>query len=622
MIAAVLGFCGGVLVGGAVVWLVRSRQPEGEAGATGRVPLEVYRTVFAASRDGLYLLDDKQRYVEVNPAWLEQIGCKRYQVVGQRFGNQRTLGRELQSASPKDFARTTMVGVRRSSFDRSLEMSCVNVEVGGRTYTLGRARDISERERTLARLERFQAAVDAATDGLAVIDDQGRLLYANAAARVWLQGSELLERIESQARKSGDVEFELRVQQRVGVVQVSPCGHGVIACVRDVTGERRQESRRQAAESRLHELQRMRSLGVLAGRLAHTFNNLLTSIHGFTELARGRTEDPKVQRHLDRVLKASNDASTLTRQLRQFSSGRAGEFRRIDVQELLLDLETPLRGILGDQIQLTLQVDDDELPVLGDAAQLRQLLLNLALRVSGESDELVRRGAVVVRLRSRWLDDGAAVAHGLTHGGQYCQIEVEDDLAPLSHDEGLRAFEPFSVDSAGLGLPAVYGIAMRHGGAIQVAPSATGGAHFTLMLPVDTHTVEATSELPDARVATLTGVAILVIDDEELILELASSVLRGAGMRVETASTGEAGLALLADPENHYDMLLSDVVLPGKSGIQVVAEARDLRPTLPAMLMTGYSAHRPAPGIPVLEKPFAPQELLNRVGQLLVEAQR
>lgn len=601
-----------LLLGGAALFFLPRLAPSLSPRAP-RVPLEAYRTAFEQSRDGLYLLDADHRYVDVNASWLALVACDRSQLIGRPFGTQ--AGEE---EDPDQFRKTTHVVVKRTDVNRTLEMSCVTVDVEGRALILGRAKDVTQREHDRARLERLQASVNASTDGLFVCSSRGQVVYRNEAARPWLKAG--LSQVRWHLHQGhAQARFEVccgeGAAQRVGIMQLSPTAYGVVGCVRDVSHERHSDEQQRIAEGRLHEVQRLRSLGILAGRLAHDYNNLLTGIHGFAVLA-SETDDPeRIQRYLSKVLRGSEQATDLTRQLRQFSSHKAGSFERVELSELMSEVERSLRGILGETVTLSVRVDDSA-PVVGDQVQLRQLLLNLALRVR-EALNGHGRGRASVRLSRYELGDDEAMQRGLPHGGPFARIEFEDDVAPVV-GEGASVFEPFAGVSEGLGLPVAYGIVMRHGGAIQVASSVGGGARFTVLLPIDQSPFPAVEQAPETNgLRVLSTGRVLIVDDEEIVLELAASVLSAVGFEVEVVSDGEQALTLLQSRPERYDLLLCDVVLPGCSGLDVAEQAQRLAPRTRLLLMTGYTGVAPAAGLTVIEKPFSPNDLLRRVREIL-----
>ena len=194
-------FMVGLVAGGVLAllcrrWASRSREPE--LAASWEAPADAYREAFASSRDGLYLLDEQQRYVEVNAAWAGMLGCAREDLLGVPFGRRLP---QAKGERPADrFRVTTRMPLARPDAKRELEMSCVPLQVQGHSFTLGRARDVSARQRAQRESERLRAAIDAAEDGIFLTTRRGRLLYANAAARDWLEDpatSELLLRREA-----------------------------------------------------------------------------------------------------------------------------------------------------------------------------------------------------------------------------------------------------------------------------------------------------------------------------------------------------------------------------------------------------------------------------------------
>jgi PAS domain S-box-containing protein len=389
----------------------------------------------------------------------------------------------------------------------------------------------------------------------------------------------------------------------------------------------RDVSERKALEEQLRQAQKMEAVGQLAGGVAHDFNNLLTAIIGNTELLL-RTMELEDRRRLDvlEVNRAAQRAATLTRQLLAFSRKQVLQPRIVDLNGVVAELTTMLRRIIGEHVELRLQLEPGLGRVLADPGQMEQVITNLALNAR---DAMPSGGTLTIRTAS--VDAIEVPSKDPEPGpllGPMVELSVIDDGIGMDERTQARLFEPFFTTKelgrgTGLGLATVYGIVRQSGGHIRVNTRLHQGSTFAVYLPmaegspVPSADAGGWSEMPHG-----TG-TVLVVEDEEAVRYLACRVLRGSGYRVVEAGDPAAALRIAREQGQPADLLVTDVVMPGMSGPALAERLVAGWPDLKVLYISGYAEEAiqrhgafPAGGA-LLQKPFSAQQLADRVCQVL-----
>ncbi|HEV7660564.1 MAG TPA: ATP-binding protein [Allosphingosinicella sp.] len=376
-----------------------------------------------------------------------------------------------------------------------------------------------------------------------------------------------------------------------------------------------QVSERGKAEEQLRQAHKMQALGQLTGGIAHDFNNLLTVIQGSADMLRrpGITEDKRV-RFAEAVVQASSRAAALTGQLLAFARRQPLQPEVIDLNALIRGMTDLLDRTLGERIEVTTELSAHTCTVEADRTQLESALLNVAVNAR---DAMPGGGRLVIRTASTEDPErGAMIA-----------LSVGDSGAGMDEDTLNRAFEPFFTTKTtgkgtGLGLSQVYGFASQSGGDVQIASRPGEGTIVTLLLPCsgsaeDVRTVEGNTVLRRGR----TG-RILLVEDNDEVGEFAEQLLDELGHEVVRARSGEEALdRALAE---RFDLVFTDVVMPGMSGLDLAGRLAERRAGLPVILTTGYSdeiARSGAGGRPVILKPYRPETLAEAIEQALSDRQ-
>jgi len=385
-------------------------------------------------------------------------------------------------------------------------------------------------------------------------------------------------------------------------------------------------SERTRLEAQLAKVQKLDSIGQLAGGVAHDFNNLLTAILGYAELVLDKLpEEDGLREEIAEIHRAADRGAQLTRQLLTFARTQVVQSRVVDLNELTRGAEKLLRRLLGAHIELATRLDPGLGQVRIDPGQMEQVIVNLAVNAR---DAMPDGGRLTLETRKVWLDAEYAATHAGTAPGNYAQFSVADTGQGMSRETLARLFEPFFTTKSagkgtGLGLAICYGIVRQAGGNIWAYSEPGRGTTIKIFLPVVT-----TSESPVAAPEGVREVprgreTILLVEDEQQIREVVSRVLGRAGYQVIAATNGREALELAAVHGEEISALVTDVVLPFVGGQEVVAQLRRERPGLPVIFMSGYTqgtileTELQQPRTLFLAKPFTPSDLARLVRELL-----
>jgi two-component system cell cycle sensor histidine kinase/response regulator CckA len=360
---------------------------------------------------------------------------------------------------------------------------------------------------------------------------------------------------------------------------------GVQGIARDVTERKR-------LEWQLGQSQKMEAVGQLAGGIAHDFNNLLTAILGNAQLAQfDKALSRDLQECLGEIASASHRAAALTRQLLLFSRQEQIDRRPLSLSTTLGDFMKMLRRIIGEHIDVRLTVSPDVPAVLADAAQIEQVALNLAVNAR---DAMPDGGRLTIEIDHAVIAESGESSDSAVPPGRYARVRFTDTGRGIHSDVRQRIFEPFFTtkpvgEGTGLGLAVVYGIVRQHDGFIDVASAPGEGTRFTVYLPaVDRPLPTAADPAPAA--ASGGHETILIAEDEPALRRLTERLVTSLGYTVLSAATGEEAIELFTRRHDEIDLLLVDIVMPGKGGRDVYDAVRATGSDVPIVFMTGYSA--------------------------------
>ncbi|HEV2673793.1 MAG TPA: PAS domain-containing protein [Aliidongia sp.] len=420
-------------------------------------------------------------------------------------------------------------------------------------------------------------------------------------------------------------DFDCRLRHRNGTYRwinwtAIPEGDVFYSIGRDIT-------HRKQLEDLLRQSQKMEAVGQLTGGLAHDFNNMLMGIMGGMEIMRRRIADGKTHdlgRLIEMALSSAERAAALTHRLLAFSRRQSLDSRALDVNGLVTSIEDLLRRTLGERVAIALDLAEDAWTAIGDTNQLESAILNLAINARDAMPDGGRLtiGTVNVRLVQDTTGD-----HGELAPGDYIKITVADTGMGMAPEVVRRAFEPFYTtkpigQGTGLGLSMVYGFAQQSNGHVAIDSRLGIGTTISLYLP----RFKAVLEEPGSEELTESprgdGETVLVIEDDEIVRELVIEVLDELGYAAVEARNGDEAIAILKSSQS-LDLMVSDAGLPGLNGRQIASIAREHRPGLQILFMTGYAADavdRPnflGPGMDLILKPFSVDAIAVRIRSII-----
>ena len=391
---------------------------------------------------------------------------------------------------------------------------------------------------------------------------------------------------------------------------------GASAIGRNITAQKK-------IEDQLRQSQKMEAVGRLAGGVAHDFNNLLGIVTACTELLRGRVDGDSLE-YVDNIREAAKRGAALTRQLLAFSRRQPVQTQMLDLNERLKEVSKLLKPLMGDDVEIMLPSPSGSAIVEADPGQLDQIVLNLAVN---SRDAMPHGGKLIIETGVFDLDASFAREHSMSPG-RYVMLAVSDNGMGMDEATRSRIFEPFfttkeSGKGSGLGLATVYGIVKQSGGHIWVYSEPSRGTTFKIYLPSAEHKLGLGTEArADLLPAQRDGVTILLAEDDPIMRKLTRKMLEEHGYKVLEAIDGEAALDVIASNSTRIDLTLTDVVMKGMNGPELVLRLMDSHPEMKVVYMSGYTGELVAhqglqTGIRLLEKPFTRSTLLRTIDEAL-----
>ena len=382
---------------------------------------------------------------------------------------------------------------------------------------------------------------------------------------------------------------------------------------------------RRVLEDQFRQAQKMEAVGRLAGGVAHDFNNLLMVISGYAEVILAKLELGHPLHEKGRAIQQAADrATTLTRQLLAFSRKQLLELKVVDVNAIVADMERLLRPLIGENVELATALHSQAAHTRADAGQLEQVLMNLVVNAK---DAMPAGGKLTISTQNIVVDENHRRGQNFIRPGNYVLLSVTDTGTGMDKETQSRIFEPFFTTKekgkgTGLGLSTVYGIVKQTGGYVMVQSEEGRGTAFHIYLP----RVEEPTEkhAPPVAPAALGGSeTVLLVEDEESVRQLVRETLTAKGYRVLEAENGEAGMAVAAQHQGTIDLVITDVVMPGMGGRELVRQIGETRPETRVLYLSGYTEDAIVSdgtiesGTAFLQKPFTLQNLSRKVREIL-----
>ena len=532
---------------------------------------------------------------------------------------------------------------------------CLSVSARPLTDTQGQVRgavatfrDITDRIARDIEIRRIAVAVEQTADAIIFADTDSKIEYINPAfERIFGFSADEVIGKDMRFLRSDDQESDtfssIQNTLKLGdtwtgrLVNNTKSGaecitDATITPVRDTEGRtsfyvstERDVSKQVAYETRTRQSQKLEAIGVLAGGIAHDFNNILAAIDGYTNMALDDLENTdQVREDLSYVTQGARRAKALVRQILTFSRQTSADMKVVFLDLIIQESVELMRATLPTTVAIRMVLDANKIPVLGDATQLQQIIINLCTNAAHAMTE--KGGSLEIRLKKISLRDGSETlaALGLS-AGYYALMEVEDHGIGIPSDLRTRIFEPFfstkkDVGGTGLGLSTVLGIVKEHGGDLLLESESGVGTTFQVYLPLS-HAVERRKR--PRKIDSLprgSGQRVLIVDDEMAIARLSGRILTNLGYTVDVYEQPlEALAAFRAAPES-YDALLTDLTMPELTGDKLAHAIHEIRSDFPVVLLSGYSDEKKLEALGifrVLEKPTQMADLANALHDAL-----
>ncbi len=632
---------------------------------------EQYRTIFNASVDGLLLWTLDGRIVDANPAFYRMHG---YQCGELLEGDPRSCVSPDSYPQYQQFTRTIATGescrvegqgIRRDGSVFDVEMHGTLVHYRGKPHLLAILRDVTERKERESALrkseDRLRATVEAAFDCIISTDARGRIIEFNPAAEIcfgykrddiigapldrlvmpghdrklFCAGSvfglgtaaSIGQRLQIDARRADGSVFQAELA--ISAARGSE-GDIFVACLRDLTEQKRAEEQRSQLETQLRQAQKMEAIGHLTGGIAHDFNNMLTAITGYAEMALEHPvmeTDRELKRYLEQIRRAGEKASVLVKQMLTFSRGQRGKAKALSLSPLIKESVKLFQSTFPSTVEFQTTIDAQIPAVIFDVIQAEQVLMNLCINAR---DAMDAQGVITLGLSHRGHCQAVCSSCRKTVTGDFVQLSVSDNGKGAAQEVVDRMFEPFYTTKdvgkgSGMGLAMVHGIIHEYAGHIEVETAPGAGATFRVLFPVADRALDPNSERIGGRgreTEYFRG-RVLLVDDESSVMEFMRDLLVSRGFEVVTAGNGEEAIVRFIEYKNKLNLVITDQTMPKVTGIELAAVLMKIDPQLPVILYTGYSENLRDETVQrvgvkaYLRKPVDVRELFNTIRRIL-----
>jgi two-component system cell cycle sensor histidine kinase/response regulator CckA len=623
---------------------------------------EFFQRLIDAMPHPVFYKDRQGRYLSCNRAFEKFYGLRREEIAGktvyavapkERADRHMQIDNEL-FGNPGDRAYDASVQSADGTYrDVIFHKATFEGPEGAPAGLVGAMLDITERRQIERALEESEAKIRSIMDnigiGVALISPGMEVLEMNRMMRQWfphvqlhelpvchqvfndpprgqvcdhcptyrtLQDGQVHEATTQTERDGGLVDFRIiasPICNAAGEVLAA------IELVEDIT-------EKLSLESQLRQAQKMEAVGRLAGGVAHDFNNMLSVILGYAELALYKLDaSHPVHAKLEQIRDAARRSTDIIRQLLAFARKQTIAPQMLDLNEAVEGILKMLRRLIGEDIDLVWRSDSGLWPVKMDPTQIEQILANLCVNAR---DAIQGVGKITIETSNVHLDKAYCEDHPGFKPGRYAMLAVSDDGCGMESDTLDKIFEPFFTTKGvgrgtGLGLSTVYGIVKQNDGFINVYSENEKGTTFRIYIPghqgpISDFTLEDDQTLMQGR-----GETVMVVEDEDAVLELTHSMLEGLGYKVMSAGSPESALRQSENFDGEIHLLITDVIMPGMNGKDVAEKIRRSRPSVKQLFMSGYTAnviaHRSMldPGVQFISKPFTIQQLSVKVRKVL-----
>ena len=624
-----------------------------------------FRKLVEGAPLGIVFLDEQSRYVKVNQAFCQMVGYREDELIGHTYAlvtHPDDLSHSMAMAvdmldHKQSGYRLEKRYIRKDGQTIWVMVHPVNLALlGGMHHPLAAfIENVTERKETEARLRLSKFSIDRSGEAIFWGDPSARIFDVNEAACALLGYSkdelcrmtvhdvtdhakpDLWPAYWTRLKQGETVRFETLVWTKDGrvipvevVVNHLHCDGQEYSCafVRDISPRKQAEAVLLRTQAQLLQSQKMEAIGRLAGGIAHDFNNLLTFINGHSELLLSDQAPSTLARNsIEQIWEAGKRAAGLTRQLLVFTRQQVVQPQAMDLNPVVKAIHALLVRLIGEDIQIRLDLADSVGSIMADASQVEQILMNLVINAR---DAMPHGGTVTLETRNVELDAAFFEQQGMApRPGDYCLLSVQDTGTGMDEQTTGRLFEPFFTTKGlgkgtGLGLSTVKEIVQHSHGVVTFSTQLGQGSTFRVYFPHATVAVCQEVAVESAPTADVRGTeTILLIEDEPLVRQLLQVVLSSRGYTVLEAGTGKAACDTATVHSGEIHLILSDVILPDDRGPAVAERLTTVRPGIKMLFMSGYlgmesdQEHILIQQHPFIQKPFSLPDLLETVRRVL-----
>ena len=607
------------------IWTFRDITERKKAEEELRESEERFRTLIEGAPEAIFL-QTGGRFIYVNPAMVRLLGALtpedllgkvQFTWMAPEYHEATRARMKLQLETGKPVPPAERVYLRFDGSRVPVESTAVPVRINGVDAHLVFLRDITERKKAEEQLrqseEMYRTLIAASPDAITVTDLSGRITLASRKAlelcSVPPEQNALGRSILEWVPPDGQIEANAALQQLLATGISTPrelvlkrddgslfsaeihgaplrsadsIVRGAILIARDVT-------ERNNLQAQLLQSQKMEAIGTLAGGVAHDFNNILTAIMGYAHLVQATMpEGHPVRAYAQEINNCTSKAANVTRSLLAFSRKQTIQLQPNSVNMILSDLEKLLKRLVPEDVTFTMSLHEDMI-IMADMTQIDQVLINLA---SNAKDAMPRGGALHIETKMVEIGKEFRQAHGFGEPGRYAMISVADTGSGIDEAIQKKIFEPFFTTKevgkgTGLGLSIVYGIIKQHDGYITVSSEPGKGTTFEIYLP----TLKIESSQPKQAPIPAPGGTenILLAEDDAHVRRTVRDILHVSGYTIIEATDGEDAVKQYREHHSKIDLVILDVVMPGRNGKEAFEEIRKINPSIPALFMSGYT---------------------------------
>jgi two-component system cell cycle sensor histidine kinase/response regulator CckA len=620
-----------------------------------------YRSIFEGALEGIFRATPDGRFLAANPSLAHMLGYSspdEFIAAIKDIGRQLFVERERRKEYLHELRNQGIVrGFEFQAFRKNKSKIWLSIytraysdSAGEISYYDGYVEDITEHKQADENLQRaldWQKAIfEGSRDAVIISDRNSKFMAANEEAckltgyskeellnlGAWdlnknVDPSEL-DVLRDRIFSGEDVLGETKIYTKDGREIDVEFGHRRVI----ISGElyihsiARDIGNRKRLEAQLQQAQKMEAIGILAGGVAHDFNNLLNAINGYSELALEElASDNPIRKDLEQVIKAGKQATSLTSQLLSFSRKQILQPEIMNLNETVDEMSTMLRRLIGEDIRLVVNTQPNLGFVNADPAQLQQIIMNLSVNAR---DAMPEGGRLTIETANAEFDENYIRDHAVDEAGSYVMLAISDNGIGMDTATRARIFEPFFTTKSkgkgtGLGLSTIYGIVKQSNGFIWVYSEPGKGTTFKIYFPrVEGKKAPAAAE--NKFEAGFQGSeSILVVEDEATVRALASRILRNRGYEVLEAADGMEALSISQQHAGEIHLVLTDVVMPGIGGKDLVSQLKAARPDIKALYVSGYTDNAIIyhgvldRNVAFLQKPFTTDGLARKVREVI-----